>query len=310
MCRLIKALCLAVLFNAGFVQSLKEIIAIAPNEERKSHYAINQPFTRHAKEITNESEIFDVDFGPFGIIANSVDNLDADDVRAAILSTLKDDDVRAAIISTLESNLNRQKSEFTYIQNVAIFGEILINSEDEETKIDVQGGKVTFEDLFLNKVSEVELNKAVSKVLVQYLNENDLFSGVEVTLYVPSPQPSITPVKVSGSEVIESEEFIANPNGTNAGAIAIGVIGAVCATIAAAFFVKKRYGIEVTHFGRNYDTDRQEVPLSPTSMKRDLDFEQFVVECCVDNDTFDNDQQFMSMQHKQPAQFNPGENIV
>ena len=51
----------------------------------------------------------------------------------------------------------------------------------------------------------------------------------------------------------------------------------------------------------NYNDDEA----APNLMKRDLDFEQFVVECCTDNDAFESDEKFFSTQRQAPIQFDP-----
>ena len=90
------------------------------------------------------------------------------------------------------------------------------------------------------------------------------------------------------------------------------MIAVVCFVIATAFLVKKKYGNELGNFrcfGRN---DNREVA-SSRLMKRDLDFEEFVVECCSDNIVFDTDENFFSTNEKPQAQFCPestGKSIV
>ena len=313
MYRLIHAFTLGLLLNAGYVKSLREVIAIVPGENRDTDYEPNQQFTRHAREITNEKELFSVNIAPFEIIiVDSVEEFDVEDVEESILSTLK-------------SNLKDYGLNFNSLQSVSSIGDIRIRTiakrnlkgnkrilNNGKTQIDVDGGEATFFDEFYNIVSSDELSEAAFSVLEKDLKENEIFKGksIKVVEFVPSNAPSGPssnapsgiPLQLSAAVSKGAEYNVNSSGGGTATAISCGVLAVVCVVLATAFFVKKRYGIQMPNFRRvNYNDDEA----APNLMKRDLDFEQFVVECCTDNDAFESDEKFFSTQRQAPIQFDP-----
>lgn len=191
--------------------------------------------------------------------------------------------------------------------------ERVLEDETVSTEIKVTGGSATFyghEHTLLESLQEQSLDNIVFSNLSAALSE--FFDGklVSVTLTPggseevapPATEPATEPTPEFGggsgpiteSKVIsDGDNVIVESGSSNSLPIVFSVLSVVAVVGASIMFVKKRRSgrREFTEYDSQDGGD-----FEPRNMKRDLDFEQYVVECCTDNDIFDEDDHFFATQ--------------
>mmetsp|Transcript_22401 Transcript_22401/g.25955 ORF Transcript_22401/g.25955 Transcript_22401/m.25955 type:complete len:363 (-) Transcript_22401:35-1123(-) len=179
------------------------------------------------------------------------------------------------------------------------------SSTSPKTRIDVGGGSVYFyTDIAYDEPSEEYLNEEVHDLMEHHLlayfqstNKVGSDAAIEVSETVlttgsPSETALITesPSEEPEDQTSDSVETLYKPNepsnDSKAAPVAMGVLGGLGLIIAAVFVAKKKTGYSFTRFrstkGRNDDDDMA----SERSIKRDFDYESYMIECCTDNDEF------------------------
>ena len=126
---------------------------------------------------------------------------------------------------------------------------------------------------------------------------------------MPSIEPSAEVVDILlaiGEEAVRSEEI--GGGGPPDGLIIAGVLSVVAVTMGIGLFAKKRYSLSTNSFRRNngrrgYVREGElDTSIEPKIKKRDAFFDQYIVECCTDNDLiFDNnDEHYFRPQSSAP----------
>lgn len=249
-----------------------------------------QPFRRRADPISNDLyHIVSLDIRAFHLNVASISTVDSEEIKEKVTSTFKE-------------------MKFNPALREVILDDIIITTGTQTTQIDFPGGDATFivETLPFQTHSSV-FNAALLDHLAKELNSpGGIFDGVSVQVGSGSSysrsftQPSedsedvedVNDVDYYYSEKLESparpesQESVGGSvdtetpaNAMSAGVLVGSLVAVFAVGIAAAIYIKKR---------RNFRS--RITSSSPRFMKRDLDFEQFVVECCTDNDMFDNDE--------------------
>eukprot|EP00551_Chaetoceros_affinis_P016215 CAMPEP_0203692298 /NCGR_PEP_ID=MMETSP0091-20130426/4479_1 /ASSEMBLY_ACC=CAM_ASM_001089 /TAXON_ID=426623 /ORGANISM="Chaetoceros affinis, Strain CCMP159" /LENGTH=312 /DNA_ID=CAMNT_0050563065 /DNA_START=10 /DNA_END=948 /DNA_ORIENTATION=+ len=251
-----------------------------------------------ATTISNDLFHHDVDIKPFHLIASSVVNLESNEIKKQIVFTIEE------MVQLPEyDNLDHVSLEDISVTTVNTGDRFLKGKRylTQQTQIDVEGGSATFSvetwpyhvdiDLFNEKVLtflESNLDFGIEGMFV------DAGSG---SIYSPSAQPSESvedededgPSAEVKSVEVQNDQSTVVEKGTsvNSKSVVVGSLLAVLSVgVAATVYLKKRR--------RNFNREISGLP--PRDMKRDLDFEQFVVECCTDNPEhqFDDDQNYFT----------------
>lgn len=238
-------------------------------------------FSRHTEEITNEKELYIIEVHPLRLNIDSLIRPETNRVRAAIVSTLD-----KHLIDYFEEFISSSigEVEFTIIpeRRLKRIGRNLatVVSRGKST-IDVNGGHVLFYGTLYDQLTDDELNEAVREILGAHLFFDDISNESHIEV-IDIPNPSSAPsqnVETSQATTGEAIEEVINEEkgGNNGGAIAIGILSVLCFLVATAVFAKKKYGFSITEFKRRQQEGGKE-------MKRDPFFEEYIVECCTDND--------------------------
>ncbi len=239
-------------------------------------------FSRHTEEITNEKELYIIEVHPLRLNIDSLIRPDTNRVRASIVLTLD-----KHLINYFEEFISSSIDdiEFTIIpeRRLKRIGRNLatVVSRGKST-IDIYGGHVLFYGTLYDQLTDDELNEAVREILGAHLFFDDISneSHIEVIdISNPSYAPSQNVVTSQATTGEEIEEVInKEKGGNNGGAIAIGILSVLCFLVATALFAKRKYGFSITEkFKRRQQEGGKE-------MKRDPFFEEYIVECCTDND--------------------------
>ena len=264
---------------------------IAPNHQSIIEESRTpKPFSRHMNEITNESELYTVYIDPFLIVASPMVDSDVASVRQAMLQSLG-------------ANLNSYVPEMI---GFSIGGIKIKPSPDQrlrklaytgpagKTEIEIESGTATFFGARIEKMPDDDFNDAIHEIIQEHLSNHDPFKGTKIEVLTDMPTtdtpstdtPTLSPTINNVSKFTDTTIVVKDTAAKNKTApITIGALAVIAVVAGAAFYVQKRYGL---FSSRSYSRpDGMEISsTSSRSLKRDLDFEEFVVECCTDNDVF------------------------
>ncbi len=257
-------------------------------EDIRGSISFYQPLRRRGDAISNDIfHTVSIDIEPFHLTIASIINDESDEVKDNISSTLDQMKYDPELIDVSLGDITITFSDDTNVRLLNKRGRYLT----QETQIDVEGGEATLlvdsSPYHIPTSSRTKFNSD----LREFLEENLKFDGLSVkvgsgSIYSPSMQPSENgdgdkqhnPAREFGSQANDRPSVEVKSSADKMPVVVGSVLAAVLSVgVATALYMKKR--------GRN-----EMSPSSPRRMKRDLDFEQFVVECCTDNDmVFEDD---------------------
>lgn len=230
-------------------------------------------YSRHAREITNEKKLYNLEIFSFRITINSLIDDDKVRVKEAITLSMKNglklyfNDY----ISSTISDVTIQEMPQTRLLRKSRRHLVQVNINGKSI-IDVHGGSATFFGTLLDQVSEEELNQAIREMLGAQLGKNDLFNQSKIVvgdIAAPTSPPGL-PI---------TEDIIV---GNNGGMIAIGVISAISILAAGAYYGKRKYGLSLPTFRGSDNFNERHI--RSREMKRDPYFDDMMAEFSSDTE--------------------------
>ena len=294
---------------------------------------LSKSYSRHVKDITNEFELYTTKFSARVIIQSTISPDEYPTLKNAITSTLDQnlntgfkEFYSFSITSFTFTSDSQRRMERTgrYLANTASAGRTVIDVEGEAKLFGVAYDRVTGSELNekvfntlednLDKVSPFDslafkvADENTPSPSVSDSNEPSVATSTEPSVdesNEPSVNESDQPSTKPTDEVVDSElslgeetEVIGGSGSNNGGLIIAGVLSVVAVTMGIGLFAKKRYGVTRNScrrrngFGHIGDDDFI-TPIQPKIKKRDAFFDQYIVECCTDNDlVFDDNDDF------------------
>lgn len=246
---------------------------------------IHPSYSRHLDEITNDPELYNLSISSFRLTVNSIIDVNANQVRDAITTTL-DNNLLDYFVEFRSSNIDGV--EITRVpagrRLKTRVRQIVQSPSSGKSLIDVEGGVALFYGVLYEQVSGSELDEAILEILGAELKNTEEFKGLSIysaSETGTSLAPSTNKQRLASIAIDSVDVEVTKENGGNGGVIAIGVLSAVAILVAGVLYVKKKHGISL--IGLKTYTHRDFNP-AQRHMKRDYFFEEYVVECCTDND--------------------------
>lgn len=232
-------------------------------------------YSRHAREITNEKKLYNLEILSFRITINSLIDNDKVRVKEAITLSMKNglklyfNDY----ISSTISDVTIQEMPQARLLKKSRRHLVQVNTNGKSI-IDVHGGSATFFGTLLDQVSEEELNEAIREMLGAQLGKNDLFNQSKIVVGdIAAPAPASPP------ELPKTEDIIV---GNNGGMIAIGVISAISVLAAGAYYGKRKYGLSLPRFRGSDNFNERHI--RSREMKRDPYFDDMMAQYSSDTE--------------------------